>query len=116
MQLIITYFMSTVILIFRFFPFYLFFVCFFHQYYIISLSCVSFFLQSLSFPTSLQTDIPVCTPSTPPVDLIMEESLGHHTIEVAIPNVGTFVIEAEKGGYDDEVALAQTFYLFDVWS
>uniref|UniRef100_A0A8D3EAX6 Ubiquitin carboxyl-terminal hydrolase 25 n=1 Tax=Scophthalmus maximus TaxID=52904 RepID=A0A8D3EAX6_SCOMX len=27
------------------------------------------------------------------------------TIEVAIPNVGTFVIESEEGGYDDEVAM-----------
>lgn len=26
------------------------------------------------------------------------------TVEVAIPNVGTFVIESEEGGYDDEVA------------
>lgn len=49
------------------------------------------------------------TPSTPPPDLVTEdESPGQRTVEVAIPNVGTFVIESEEGGYDDEVALAQT--------
>lgn len=48
------------------------------------------------------------TPSTPPPDLVTEaESPGQRTVEVAIPNVGTFVIESEEGGYDDEVALAQ---------
>lgn len=36
-----------------------------------------------------------------------DESPGQRTVEVAIPNVGTFVIESEEGGYDDEVALAQ---------
>lgn len=47
------------------------------------------------------------TSSTPPPDLVMEdESPGQRTVEVAIPNVGTFVIESEEGGYDDEVALA----------
>lgn len=52
------------------------------------------------------------TPSTPPPDLVIEdESLGQHTVEVAIPNVGTFVIESEEGGYDDEVAFAQTSVL-----
>lgn len=35
-----------------------------------------------------------------------DESPGQRTVEVAIPNVGTFVIESEEGGYDDEVALA----------
>lgn len=49
------------------------------------------------------------TPSTPPPDLVTDdESHGQRTVEVAIPNVGTFVIESEEGGYDDEVALAQT--------
>lgn len=67
------------------------------------------------------------TPSTPPPDLVTEdESSGQRTVEVAIPNVGTFVIESEEGGYDDEVALAQTnllslfvlriLCLFDIWS
>lgn len=47
--------------------------------------------------------------STPPPDLVTEEeeSPGQRTVEVAIPNVGTFVIESEEGGYDDEVALTQ---------
>lgn len=67
------------------------------------------------------------TPSTPPPDLVTEdESPGQRTVEVAIPNVGTFVIESEEGGYDDEVALAQTnllslfvlrsLCLFDIWN
>lgn len=47
------------------------------------------------------------TPVTPPPDLVTEdESPGQRAVEVAIPNVGTFVIESEEGGYDDEVALA----------
>uniref|UniRef100_A0A4W6E465 Ubiquitin carboxyl-terminal hydrolase 25 n=1 Tax=Lates calcarifer TaxID=8187 RepID=A0A4W6E465_LATCA len=46
------------------------------------------------------------TPSTPPPDLVMEdESPGQRTVEVAIPNVGTFVIESEEGGYDDEAMM-----------
>lgn len=52
------------------------------------------------------------TPSTPPPDLVTDdESPGQRTVEVAIPNVGTFVIESEEGGYDDEVALAKTTLL-----
>lgn len=66
--------------------------------------------------------------STPPPDLVTEEeeSPGQRTVEVAIPNVGTFVIESEEGGYDDEVALTQTnllssfvlrnLHLFKMWS
>lgn len=43
---------------------------------------------------------------TPPSDQVSEdEPPGQRTVEVAIPNVGTFVIESEEGGYDDEVAL-----------
>lgn len=46
-------------------------------------------------------------PPPPPSDPVTEdESPGQRTVEVAIPNVGTFVIESEEGGYDDEVALA----------
>lgn len=45
-------------------------------------------------------------PATPPPGLVTEESPGQRTVEVAIPNVGTFVIESEEGGYDDEVVLA----------
>lgn len=55
-----------------------------------------------------------------------DESPGQRTVEVAIPNVGTFVIESEEGGYDDEVALIQinllslfvlrSLCLFDTWS
>ena len=68
-----------------------------------------FSLQSLPPPTSPQPEVQVSTPSTPPPDLVTDdESPGQRTVEVAIPNVGTFVIESEEGGYDDEVALAQT--------
>lgn len=99
-----------------------------HQYSIIPVSSVLFSLQSLPPPTSPQPEVKVSTPSTPPPDLVMEEdeSPGQRTVEVAIPNVGTFVIESEEGGYDDEVALAQTnllslfvlrsLCLFDIWS
>ncbi|XP_061754141.1 ubiquitin carboxyl-terminal hydrolase 25 isoform X1 [Nerophis ophidion] len=52
------------------------------------------------------TEGKLSTPSTPPPDLVMEdESAGQHTIEVPIPNVGTFVIESEEGGYDDEAMM-----------
>uniref|UniRef100_A0A8D3D9E4 Ubiquitin carboxyl-terminal hydrolase 25 n=1 Tax=Scophthalmus maximus TaxID=52904 RepID=A0A8D3D9E4_SCOMX len=58
---------------------------------------------SVPSPTSPQPEIQVSNPSTPPPELVMEdESPGQRTIEVAIPNVGTFVIESEEGGYDDE--------------
>uniref|UniRef100_A0A7N6B7V8 Ubiquitin carboxyl-terminal hydrolase n=1 Tax=Anabas testudineus TaxID=64144 RepID=A0A7N6B7V8_ANATE len=46
------------------------------------------------------------TPSIPPPDLVTEDECpGQHTVEVAIPNVGTFVIESEEGGYDDEAMM-----------
>lgn len=80
-----------------------------------SVSSVPFSLQSLSPPTSPQPEVQVSTPSIPPPDLVTEDkSPGHRTVEVAIPHVGTFVIESEEGGYDDEVALAQT-NLLPVW-
>ncbi|XP_061607513.1 ubiquitin carboxyl-terminal hydrolase 25 isoform X2 [Phyllopteryx taeniolatus] len=61
---------------------------------------------SLDPPTSPQPEVQLTTPSIPPPDFVMEdESPGHHTVEVAIPNVGTFVIESEEGGYDDEFLL-----------
>uniref|UniRef100_A0A8C9T9C9 Ubiquitin carboxyl-terminal hydrolase n=1 Tax=Scleropages formosus TaxID=113540 RepID=A0A8C9T9C9_SCLFO len=37
------------------------------------------------------------SPASPPAPT-------HRVVEVAIPHVGTFVIESEEGGYDDEVA------------
>uniref|UniRef100_A0A6Q2WQI0 Ubiquitin carboxyl-terminal hydrolase 25 n=1 Tax=Esox lucius TaxID=8010 RepID=A0A6Q2WQI0_ESOLU len=37
--------------------------------------------------------------------LSADEPPSHRTVEVAIPQVGTFVIESEVGGYDDEVAM-----------
>ncbi|XP_053297322.1 ubiquitin carboxyl-terminal hydrolase 25 isoform X4 [Pleuronectes platessa] len=54
-------------------------------------------------PTSPQPEVQVSNPSTPPPDLVMEDEFpGQRTVEVAIPNVGTFVIDSEEGGYDDE--------------
>lgn len=63
----------------------------------------------------VNTETPLAPPSdpqpvdpslTPPSDPPMEdEPLSQRTVEVAIPQVGTFVIESEEGGYDDEVAL-----------
>ena len=54
------------------------------------------------------------THSTPPPDQVTgDESPGHRMVEVAIPHVGTFVIESEEGGYDDEVVLAQRNFLPD---
>uniref|UniRef100_A0A671WW72 Ubiquitin carboxyl-terminal hydrolase n=1 Tax=Sparus aurata TaxID=8175 RepID=A0A671WW72_SPAAU len=61
---------------------------------------------SLPPPTSPQPEVQVSTPSTPPPDLVTDdESPGQRTVEVAIPNVGTFVIESEEGGYDDEAMM-----------
>uniref|UniRef100_A0A8C8MBM2 Ubiquitin carboxyl-terminal hydrolase 25 n=1 Tax=Oncorhynchus tshawytscha TaxID=74940 RepID=A0A8C8MBM2_ONCTS len=34
-----------------------------------------------------------------------DEPLSQRTVEVAIPQVGTFVIESEEGGYDDEAMM-----------
>ena len=94
-------------MIFQVFSLHLMF-CVFHQFSILPVSSVTFFLQSVPPPTSPQPEVQVSTPSTPPPDLVMEdESPGQRTVEVAIPNVGTFVIESEEGGYDDEVAFAQ---------
>ncbi|XP_042355609.1 ubiquitin carboxyl-terminal hydrolase 25 isoform X2 [Plectropomus leopardus] len=56
---------------------------------------------SLPPPSSPQPAV-----STPPPDLVKEdESADQRTVEVAIPNVGTFVIESEEGGYDDEAMM-----------
>ncbi|XP_008330446.1 ubiquitin carboxyl-terminal hydrolase 25 isoform X2 [Cynoglossus semilaevis] len=61
---------------------------------------------SVPYPTSPQPEVQVSSPSTPPPDLVMEdESPCQRTVEVAIPNVGTFVIESEEGGYDDEAMM-----------
>ncbi|XP_058483075.1 ubiquitin carboxyl-terminal hydrolase 25 isoform X1 [Solea solea] len=60
-------------------------------------------VPSTTFP---QPEIQVSSPSSPPHDLVMEDgSPGQRTVEVAIPHVGTFVIESEEGGYDDEAMM-----------
>lgn len=75
----------------------------------LSVSSVPFSLQSLSPPTPPKPGVQVNIPSTSTTDLVTEdESFGHRTVEVAVPHVGTFVIESEEGGYDDEVALNWT--------
>uniref|UniRef100_A0A665WMG6 Ubiquitin carboxyl-terminal hydrolase 25 n=1 Tax=Echeneis naucrates TaxID=173247 RepID=A0A665WMG6_ECHNA len=54
----------------------------------------------------LNPEVQLSTPPTPLPDLAMEdESPGQRTVEVAIPNVGTFVIGSEEGGYDDEAMM-----------
>ncbi|XP_029547064.1 ubiquitin carboxyl-terminal hydrolase 25 isoform X2 [Salmo trutta] len=65
----------------------------------------------------VNTETPLAPPSdpqpvdpslTPPSDLdppMEDEPLSQRTIEVAIPQVGTFVIESEEGGYDDEAMM-----------
>lgn len=74
-----------------------------------SVSSVQFSLQSLSPPIPSQPEVQVGIPSSPPPDLVMgDETPGQRTVEVAIPHVGTFVIESEEGGYDDEVAFTWT--------
>ncbi|XP_026038156.1 ubiquitin carboxyl-terminal hydrolase 25 isoform X1 [Astatotilapia calliptera] len=61
---------------------------------------------SLPPPISPEPEVQMNTPVTPPPDLVTEdESPGQRTVEVAIPNVGTFVIESEEGGYDDEAMM-----------
>lgn len=118
---------SPVYLISLFFLVYMECSSLFHQYSVLPFSSVPFPLQSLPPPSSPQPEVQVSTPSTPPTDLVTEdESAGQRTVEVAIPNVGTFVIESEEGGYDDEVALAQktllfffvlrSLCLFDIWT
>ncbi|CAL9685967.1 unnamed protein product [Knipowitschia caucasica] len=55
-------------------------------------------------PSSLQPE--ANPPSAPSPDLVKEDQChGQRTVEVAIPHVGTFVIEAEEGGYDDEAMM-----------
>ncbi|KAK7904250.1 hypothetical protein WMY93_016857 [Mugilogobius chulae] len=55
-------------------------------------------------PSSLQPE--ASPPSALSPDLVKEEQCpGQRTVEVAIPHVGTFVIEAEEGGYDDEAMM-----------
>uniref|UniRef100_A0AAQ4QRP7 Ubiquitin carboxyl-terminal hydrolase 25 n=1 Tax=Gasterosteus aculeatus aculeatus TaxID=481459 RepID=A0AAQ4QRP7_GASAC len=55
-------------------------------------------------PPSPQPKVQRRTPTEPPLPelVLADESPGQRTVEVAIPNVGTFVIESEEGGYDDE--------------
>uniref|UniRef100_A0A673A6Z0 Ubiquitin carboxyl-terminal hydrolase 25 n=1 Tax=Sphaeramia orbicularis TaxID=375764 RepID=A0A673A6Z0_9TELE len=57
-------------------------------------------------PEALLNAVQTNPPSSPPPDLVVEdESPGQRTVEVAIPHVGTFVIESEEGGYDDEAMM-----------
>lgn len=67
-----------------------------------SCSLVTLLFQYPPLPSTLQPEVPA-PPSDQPTE---DESPGQRTVEVAIPHVGTFVIESEEGGYDDEVASA----------
>lgn len=77
-------------------------------------SSVPISLQSPPAPPSPQPKVQRRTPTEPPLPelVLADESPGQRTVEVAIPNVGTFVIESEEGGYDDEVALAPPPHFF----
>uniref|UniRef100_H2ZYR3 Ubiquitin carboxyl-terminal hydrolase 25 n=1 Tax=Latimeria chalumnae TaxID=7897 RepID=H2ZYR3_LATCH len=44
----------------------------------------------------------------PSAEVPAQSTPNQRVIEVAIPHVGTFVIESEEGGYDDEVMLTPT--------
>lgn len=80
---------------------------------VLPISSVTFSLQSLPPPSSLRPEVQMSTPPVSSSDQVTEDEFpGQRTVEVAIPNVGTFVIESEEGGYDDEVALGQTDHLF----
>ncbi|XP_021174973.2 ubiquitin carboxyl-terminal hydrolase 25 isoform X3 [Fundulus heteroclitus] len=57
-------------------------------------------------PFTLQPEAQMSTAPAPPSDQVTEdESSCQRTVEVAIPHVGTFVIESEEGGYDDEIMM-----------
>ncbi|KAM4726858.1 ubiquitin carboxyl-terminal hydrolase 25 isoform 1-T1 [Anableps anableps] len=61
---------------------------------------------SLPSPSTLQPEAQMSTAPAPPSDQVTEdESPCQRTVEVAIPHVGTFVIESEEGGYDDEIMM-----------
>lgn len=64
--------------------------------------------QSTSLPPPVQPVVQVsCPPSPLPDHPVEDEPPAQKVVEVAIPHVGTFVIESEEGGYDDEVSLAR---------
>ncbi|XP_059913209.1 ubiquitin carboxyl-terminal hydrolase 25 isoform X4 [Gadus macrocephalus] len=56
-------------------------------------------------PNPLSPQPGVHSPSPPPKPGAEGEGPAQRTVEVAIPHVGTFVIESEEGGYDDEAML-----------
>ena len=57
-------------------------------------------------PAPLSPQPGVQSPAPPPQPGAEGEGPAQRTVEVAIPHVGTFVIESEEGGYDDEVVPA----------
>lgn len=63
----------------------------------------------ISTPLSLQAESHAPPAQTPPPDAAQDGSASTaatpvRVVEVAIPHVGTFVIQSREGGYDDEVA------------
>lgn len=73
--------------------------------------CMFYFSCTFSSPLSLQAESCASPAQTPPPDPAQDGSAStstaaapHRVVEVAIPHVGTFVIQSREGGYDDEVA------------
>lgn len=65
--------------------------------------------RTISSPLSLQAESHTSPAQTLPPDPAQDGSAStavaaHRVVEVAIPHVGTFVIQSREGGYDDEVA------------
>lgn len=73
--------------------------------------------RTVSSLLSLQAKSHASPAQTPPPDPAQEGSAStavtpHRVVEVAIPHVGTFVIQSREGGYDDEVAPVPAGVLF----
>lgn len=64
---------------------------------------MSFFLIIFLFPPHTHTDNDFLLQSSD--NGPAQPAPNQRVVEVAIPDVGTFVIESEEGGYDDEVHL-----------
>ncbi|XP_048036864.1 ubiquitin carboxyl-terminal hydrolase 25 isoform X1 [Megalobrama amblycephala] len=61
-------------------------------------------LNTSSHPDSEVTSDP-CPPPDPAQDDSASPPAPQRVVEVAIPNVGTFVIQSKEGGYDDEAMM-----------
>ncbi|XP_059401116.1 ubiquitin carboxyl-terminal hydrolase 25-like isoform X2 [Carassius carassius] len=59
----------------------------------------------LNTSQSSHPDSEVTSDPCPPLDPEQDDSAPQQVVEVAIPNVGTFVIQSKEGGYDDEAMM-----------